>query len=147
MPLLYSMQSIVRSSNCSASLTNPSTACRTSCFRTYSIVRMSEKPVTSKISFTSSDAFFTTMLPCLFITFWAESRTLRPAEEIYSNSVNVHTDFILTGSYPSHKRVSRMSNLLTPPFRTPQAPITPLSRLSCFLLYRIGISRPKQILA
>ena len=46
------------------------------------MVRMSQKPVTSKISLISELAFFTTMVPCLFIIFWAMSKMRSPAEEM-----------------------------------------------------------------
>ena len=47
-----------------------------------SIVRISTKPVTSKISMISELTLQIFMLPCLFIVFWAESSTRSPAEEI-----------------------------------------------------------------
>lgn len=48
--------------------------------------RMSEKPVISKISMMVSLAFFTTMPPCLFITFRALKMTRSPAEDRYSKA-------------------------------------------------------------
>ena len=48
----------------------------------YSMVRISEKPVTSKISRIISLAFFTFMVPCRFMVFWALNSIRRPAEEI-----------------------------------------------------------------
>ena len=48
----------------------------------YSIVRMSEKPVTSKISMIVSLTWTTFISPCLFMIFWAESSTRSPAEEM-----------------------------------------------------------------
>ena len=48
----------------------------------YSIVRMSEKPVTSKISIIVSLTWTTFISPCLFMVFWAESSTRSPAEEM-----------------------------------------------------------------
>ncbi len=47
-----------------------------------SMFMMSTKPVTSKISMISGLTWVTTMLPFLFMVFWADSRTRRPAEEI-----------------------------------------------------------------
>ena len=51
-------------------------------FLSYSMVRMSVNPVTSKTSITSSLTWTTFMLPCLLIIFWADSSTRRPAEEM-----------------------------------------------------------------
>ena len=48
----------------------------------YSMVRMSAKPVISKTSITASCTPVKSILPCLFMTFWAESSTRRPAEEM-----------------------------------------------------------------
>ena len=48
------------------------------------IVRISEKPVTSKISLTAALTFLMHIDPCLFIIFCAARRTRRPADEMYS---------------------------------------------------------------
>ena len=45
--------------------------------------RMSEKPVTSKMSMISADAPRMVIAPCRFMTFWAESSTRSPAEDMY----------------------------------------------------------------
>ena len=50
--------------------------------RSYSIVRISENPVTSSTSCTISFTFVTFMPPLELIALWAESSTRRPAEEI-----------------------------------------------------------------
>ena len=47
-----------------------------------SMVRMSEKPVTSNTSCTISLTFLIFMPPLVLMTLWAESRTRSPAEEI-----------------------------------------------------------------
>lgn len=52
----------------------------------YFMVKISAKPVTSNISMIVSFTFLITMLPCLFITFCAASKTRSPAEERYSSS-------------------------------------------------------------
>lgn len=48
----------------------------------YSMFRMSAKPVTSKISMIISLAWITFMVPCLFMVFWADRSTRKPAEEM-----------------------------------------------------------------
>ena len=55
------------------------------------MVRTSQKPVTSKISIMVSLTFFTTILPCELIVFWADSRIRRPADEMYSRSLKSKT--------------------------------------------------------
>ena len=48
------------------------------------MVKISEKPVTSKISRIISLAWVTFMVPCLFMAFWADSSTASPADYGFS---------------------------------------------------------------
>ena len=70
------------------------------------MVRMSEKPVISKTSIMSSQTFLITMVPFVFMTFCAERRTRRPAEEIYSRSLKSKT----SSSTPSSDSFSAVSS-------------------------------------
>ena len=48
----------------------------------HSMVRMSEKPVTSKISMMGSPTWVSFIVPCRLMIFWVASSTRSPAEEI-----------------------------------------------------------------
>ena len=73
----------------------------------YSIVRISEKPVTSNTSFITSFTFFMIMLPCLFIIFWAARRTRSPAEDMYSSFPKSKTNSVT----PSRDHFNSSSNV------------------------------------
>ena len=75
-------------------------ALRKSCFSIpfprYSTVRISTNPVTSNTSKITSLTFRITILPCLFMTFCAASRTRSPAEEIYSSFAKSNISSVLS---------------------------------------------------
>ena len=56
-------------------------------------VGISVKPVISKTSMIASLTPVRIISPCLFMVFWADSRTRSPAEERYSMAVKSNTSF------------------------------------------------------